>query len=70
MRRARQTPRYDALSHLVYATHGDDVETTIVNGQVLMHERKMLTLDEAAVLREGEAFAVRVRAAVATEAQR
>ena len=64
MRRARQTPRYDALSHLVYATHGDDVETTIVNGQVLMLERKMLTLDEEAVLREAEAFAVRVRAAV------
>ena len=64
MRRARQTPRYDALSHLVYATHGDDVETTIVNGQVLMHERKMLTLDEAAVLREAEAFAAKVRAAV------
>ena len=64
MHRARQTPRYDPLSHLVYATHGDDVETTIVNGQVLMHARKMLTLDEAAVLREAEAFAVRVRAAV------
>jgi 5-methylthioadenosine/S-adenosylhomocysteine deaminase len=64
MHRARQTPRYDPLSHLVYATHGDDVETTIVNGQVLMHERKMLTLDEAAVLRDAEAFAVRVRAAV------
>ena len=70
MRRARQTPRYDALSHLVYVTRGDDVETTIVNGQMLMHERKMLTLDEAAVLRESEAFAGRVRAAVATEPQR
>jgi 5-methylthioadenosine/S-adenosylhomocysteine deaminase len=65
MRRARQTPRYDALSHLVYATRGDDVETTIVNGHVLMHERKMLTLDEATVLREAEAFAEKVRAAVA-----
>ena len=64
MRRARQTPRYDALSHLVYATHGDDVETTIVNGQVLMHERRMLTLDEAAVLGEAETFAAKVRAAV------
>jgi 5-methylthioadenosine/S-adenosylhomocysteine deaminase len=64
MNRARQTPRYDALSHLVYATHGDDVETTIVNGQVLMLERKMLTLDEAAVLREADAFAARVRSAV------
>ena len=56
MRRARQTPRYDPLSHLVYATHGDDVETTIVNGQVLMHERKMLTLDEAAVLGDARRF--------------
>ena len=64
MRRARQTPRYDALSHLVYATHGDDVETTIVNGQVLMHDRQVRTLDEAAVLREADEFAVRVRSAV------
>ena len=65
MRRARQTPRYDALSHLVYATRGDDVETTIVDGRVLMRDRKMLTLDEGAVLDQAEAFAVKVRAAVA-----
>ena len=65
MRRARQTPRYDALSHLVYATRGDDVETTVVDGRVLMRDRKVLTLDEAAVLDEAEAFAVKVRAAVA-----
>ena len=65
MRRARQTPRYDALSHLVYATRGDDVETTIVDGRVLMRDRKMLTLDEDSVLDQAEAFAVKVRAAVA-----
>jgi 5-methylthioadenosine/S-adenosylhomocysteine deaminase len=64
LRRARQTPRYDVLSHLVYATHGDDVETTIVNGRVLMQDRKVLSLDEAAVLAEAEAFSAKVRAAV------
>ena len=64
MARARQTPRFDAISHLVYATRGDDVVTTIVNGRVLMRDRKMLTLDEPAVLREAEAFAGRVREAV------
>jgi 5-methylthioadenosine/S-adenosylhomocysteine deaminase len=64
MRRARQTPRYDVLSHLVYATHGDDVETTIVDGQVLMLDRRVLTLDEGAVLREAEQFSTKVRAAV------
>jgi 5-methylthioadenosine/S-adenosylhomocysteine deaminase len=64
MARARQTPRYDPISHLVYATRGDDVVTTIVNGRVLMRDRQVLTLDEPAVLRDAEAFAGRVRAAV------
>ena len=38
MRAARQTPMYDPVSHLVYATRGDDVRTTIVNGKVLMKD--------------------------------
>jgi 5-methylthioadenosine/S-adenosylhomocysteine deaminase len=61
---ARQTPMYDPLSHLVYATHGDDVRTTIVNGRILMRDRKVLTLDERAVLAEARAWAAKVRAAV------
>jgi 5-methylthioadenosine/S-adenosylhomocysteine deaminase len=61
---ARQTPMYDVLSHLVYTTRGDDVRTTIVNGRVLMRERRMLTLDEAAVLTEARSYAEKVRAAV------
>jgi 5-methylthioadenosine/S-adenosylhomocysteine deaminase len=64
MTSARQTPMYDPLSHLVYATHGDDVTTTIVNGRVLMREKKVATLDEAAVLAEARALAEKVRAAV------
>jgi 5-methylthioadenosine/S-adenosylhomocysteine deaminase len=61
---ARQTPMYDVLSHLVYTTRGDDVRTTVVNGRVLMRERRMLTLDEAAVLKEARSYAEKVRAAV------
>jgi len=61
----RQVPMYDPFSHLVYVTRGDDVRTTIVNGRVLMRDRKILTLDEAEVLRESRAMADRVRAAVA-----
>ena len=64
MRGARQTPMYDPVSHLVYVTRGDDVQTTIVNGRVLMRDRKVLTLDEAAVIREANAHAETVRAAV------
>jgi 5-methylthioadenosine/S-adenosylhomocysteine deaminase len=64
MRSARQTPMYDPISHLVYTTRGDDVQTTIVNGKVLMRDRKLQTLNEAAVLREGREWAEKVRAAV------
>jgi 5-methylthioadenosine/S-adenosylhomocysteine deaminase len=61
----RQTPMYDPVSHLVYVTRGDDVQTAIVNGTVLMRNRKVLTLDRAAVLRDAKSWAARVSAAVA-----
>ncbi|MFL6280206.1 MAG: amidohydrolase [Vicinamibacterales bacterium] len=64
MTAARQTPMYDPLSHLVYVTRGDDVKTTIVNGRVLMRDRKVLTLDEPRVLSDARALADRVKAAV------
>jgi 5-methylthioadenosine/S-adenosylhomocysteine deaminase len=64
MTAARQTPMYDPVSHLVYVTRGDDVRTTIVNGRILMRDRKVLTLDEAAVLSEARAIAAKVKAAL------
>jgi 5-methylthioadenosine/S-adenosylhomocysteine deaminase len=64
MARARQTPMYSPVSHLVYATHGDDVRTMIVNGRVLMRDRRMLTLNESAVLDEARGWAVKIRDAV------
>jgi 5-methylthioadenosine/S-adenosylhomocysteine deaminase len=64
MDQPRQTPMYDAVSHLVYVTRGDDVETTIVNGKVLMRDRKVLTLNEADVLAEARKAAAQVRSAV------
>ncbi len=65
MEGARQTPMYDPVSHLVYVSRGDDVRTTIVNGKVLMRDRRVLTLDETAVLQDARAWAARVRSAVA-----
>jgi 5-methylthioadenosine/S-adenosylhomocysteine deaminase len=66
MKGARQTPLYSPVSHLVYVSHGDDVQTTIVNGRVLMRDRRVLTLDESGVLADARALAQKVRAAVAT----
>jgi 5-methylthioadenosine/S-adenosylhomocysteine deaminase len=67
MSTARQTPMYDPISHLVYVTRGDDVQTTVVEGRVLMRNRKMLTLDEHAILAEARQWADKVRAAVAPQ---
>jgi 5-methylthioadenosine/S-adenosylhomocysteine deaminase len=64
MDQPRQTPMYDPISHLVYTTRGDDVDTTIVNGRVLMRGGKVLTLSESDVLAAARKAANQVRAAV------
>jgi len=64
MRSARQTPMYHPVSHLVYVTRGDDVRTTIVNGRILMRDRRVLTLNPASVLADARRMAAKVRAAV------
>lgn len=46
---AHQLPMYDVESQLVYATHGSDVCTTIVNGKILLDERQPTTIDIAAL---------------------
>ena len=64
MASARQTPLYNPISHLVYTTRGDDVRTTIVNGKVLMTDRRVRTLDRAAVIADANRLAASVRNAV------
>jgi 5-methylthioadenosine/S-adenosylhomocysteine deaminase len=60
MSAARQTPMYDAVSHLVYVTRGDDVRTTIVNGRVLMKDRQLRTLNRATVIAEANKLSAKV----------
>ena len=42
-----QTPCYNIYSTLIYATSASDVQTVIINGDVVMENRTLLTLDEA-----------------------
>ena len=64
MQSARQTPLYNPISHLVYVTRGDDVRTTIVNGRILMRNRRVLTLNAPAVIADAVALAKKVKASV------
>jgi 5-methylthioadenosine/S-adenosylhomocysteine deaminase len=61
----RLHPLYDAVSHLVYAAKGADVRHVVVEGRVIMRDRRVLTLDAGAVLAEAE----RLKAAVARSVQ-
>ena len=47
-------PQPNLLSHLVYAASGRDVDTTIIDGQVVMLHRDVLSIDEAKVLERAE----------------
>ena len=60
-----QTPAYNVYSHLAYATKAADVRTVVVEGRVLMRDRRLLTLDEDAVRREARAWGVRIRQSLA-----
>ena len=64
MSSVHQTPMYDPVSHLVYATRGSDVRDVVVHGKVVMRDRQVKTLDRAAVLAEARAMQQKVRDAV------
>jgi 5-methylthioadenosine/S-adenosylhomocysteine deaminase len=55
-----QIPLYNVYSDLVYATKASDVETVIINGRVVMRDRRLLTLDEAAIKEGARVFREKV----------
>ncbi|MDJ0761005.1 MAG: amidohydrolase [Woeseiaceae bacterium] len=57
-------PTFDVISHLVYVTDEQDVETVIVDGRVLMRDGSILTVDTERVEREARAFGARIKKAL------
>jgi 5-methylthioadenosine/S-adenosylhomocysteine deaminase len=51
-----QTPFYNVYSHLVYATKADDVRSVIINGRVVMLDRRLLTLNESVIKRDANVY--------------
>ena len=45
-------PLHSITASLVYNTRAGDVQTVVVNGQVIMQDREILTLDKAEIIRE------------------
>lgn len=47
-------PRHNIISSVAYSTQASDVDTVIVNGDIIMEARKILTLDVDKIKREAE----------------
>jgi 5-methylthioadenosine/S-adenosylhomocysteine deaminase len=50
MNKPHLTPLYNVYSNLVYAACGADVATTIINGRVVMRDRRLTTMDVSAAI--------------------
>lgn len=59
------TPLYNVYAQIVYALKQSDVRTTIIGGRLVMEDRKMLTLDEPAILAKAASYKAQVQASFA-----
>lgn len=57
-------PNYDVYATLVYGASAKDVRTTIINGRVIMEDRKVLTVDAADIKTHMRAMAKKISAQV------
>jgi 5-methylthioadenosine/S-adenosylhomocysteine deaminase len=56
------TPMYNPVSHLVYAVMGSDVTTSIINGNVVMEDGQIKTMDINAVMEDVNKIAKEITA--------
>ena len=54
LKKPHLTPLHNVVSHLVYSATSGDVDTTIVDGKILMQGRKVMALDEDKVLERAQ----------------
>jgi 5-methylthioadenosine/S-adenosylhomocysteine deaminase len=59
------TPMYDVYSELVYALKASDVRTVVIAGNIVMRDRRMLTLDEKEILAKAEEYKKKVTSSLA-----
>ena len=55
------TPMYNAASSLVYAASGNDVTHSVINGKLVMEDRKLLTLDLDEIIARSREKSVQVK---------
>ena len=59
--RPHLTPMYDPVSHLVYAAKAADVTLTMVDGRVLMQDRRLLDMDLDEIIAQAREIAEQIK---------
>ena len=54
-------PMYNPYSHLVYAANGQDAVHSIINGTIVMQDRRLLTMELSDIIQESRKQSQRVR---------
>ena len=57
---------YDVYSQLAYALKACDVETVVIGGQLVMRERKLLTVDEPRAMAQAEQYSNAISTSLAS----
>lgn len=60
-------PMYDIYAQIAYSLKGSDVETVVIGGRVVMRNRKLLTIDEPAVLEKAREYGESVKKSLGME---
>jgi 5-methylthioadenosine/S-adenosylhomocysteine deaminase len=60
LHRPHLQPIYNIVSNLVYSAAGADVRDVIIDGKLVMQDRKLLTIDEEKVLQKVEEWEAKI----------
>lgn len=58
---AGHTPSYNVYSSLVYNTDGNDVSDSIIDGKIIMRDRKLLNIDENKVIKKVDDISKKIK---------
>lgn len=53
-------PENDVCANIVYSANGADIETVMVDGKIIMQNRKMINLDEKEAVKQVKKIAKRL----------
>ncbi|HEY6264300.1 MAG TPA: amidohydrolase [Candidatus Acidoferrum sp.] len=57
-------PMYDIYAQVAYSLKGSDVETVAIGGRVVMLDKKLLTVDEAAAVAKAREYKIKIEASL------